>query len=587
MVAPFLYKFYFIARELLIYNRKEWSVCVSKTARTDVTKIVKECGVELYEKKTKDKIDRLYERKKFFMLLFAEAIGKGCNLLDDQYITLFQKIHKKDSQDDFLNVQSFKNIDDLIEYVDKHRYNAETYFNLATTDGNGRATENLKYRYFLAWDFDKKDNPDLNSKEIMFRFKNLNLWYHAIVDSGNGYHVYLMIKKTDDLKKVDEVTKAIGAKLGADPKAMLPTQVLRVPITFNCKNDKAKQVNIIYMFDKNTVNPYDVHKLYDKYCKTKTDIETGKPDITIKYVLNKSVFPPCIASMVKGVTDGDRNFALKRIISFLKLYRYSRSESWNVVKEWNYRNSPPMSDNELEYQFNYIWEKDYNCFGCITNDAQIQAQIIQYCDKESCKSKSKDEILFVEGETIQMEYKICKKLEPQKKANVLQLKGNHLLLLSVLKNNPEGRYTNEIIERLTYKGKCCISITTLNKILNELADNGYIDKTQGNKRKSEKDFYKMNNIKCDEINKFNMSYFTVLGVIKENISAEDFKVYCYLRYRLSKGLNVIQDKLADELGVTQQAISIHIQNLLREKYLELKDIDYSGVFNANIYKINF
>jgi len=517
-----------------------------------------------------DKIDKMYERKKFFMMLFSEAIGEGNNLKDNEHIRLLQTMKKP---------RFFNNIDDMNNYIENNRFGVNTFFNLSTTDNKAGRTENLKSRYFLAWDFDKKNDSALDAKEIMFRFKKIKLWYHILVDSGNGYHVYTIINKTDDLQKVEEVTKAIGKKLGADPDAMLKTQVLRIPYTFNVK-DKPKQVNIIKMYPKDTVKPYDIEKLFKKYCNKVSE------DRTIKYALDKSKFPPCIVNMLKGVSDGDRNFAMKRLISFLKLYKYSQSESWNIIKEWNYRNKPRMPDKELEYQFNYIWSKPYNFCGCIiSKDTELQAKLNIYCDKEACRNKSKDDILFVEGKTIQIEYKICKKLEPQRKG-VFQLKGNHLLLISIFKNNPEGLGTDEIIRSLTYKSKCCLSKKTLGEALNELSENGYLTKIKGNRRIKEKDFYKLNDIKCEEMEKFNLSYSSALGVIAKLISPEDFKIYCYLRYRLSKGLTITQDKLADELGMERTTITYHINNLMESKYLELKYVDYSNGYGRNVYKIN-
>jgi DNA-binding MarR family transcriptional regulator len=522
----------------------------------------------------KNTIDRLYERKKFFRLVF-NGIQK------DEYIRLFQYKKGEENKEDYKHPTYWNDIDDLNNYIESHRYSANTFFSLTSTDDKGGATENLKYRYCLAWDFDKKIDSKLDSKEIMLRFSKMNLWYHILIDSGNGYHAYMCIDRTDDLNKVEEVTKAIGEKLGADPEAMLQTQILRVPITFNIK-DKKKQVNIIKMYPKDTVKPYSIDKLHKKYCNTASE----KTDRTIQYALDKTAFPPCIINILNGVSSGDRNFALKRLISFLKLYKYNESKSRNIILEWNYKNEPPLPDSEIKYQFDYLWEKPYNCFGCITNDTLLQSQIKTYCNKETCRNKSKEDFFFIEGEFIQVEYKICKKLEPQKK-DVFQLKGNHLLVIGVLKNNPEGLSTDEIIKQLTYKDKCCLSNKTLNKILNDIADNGYVIRIKGNKRNKEKDFYKMNDIKCEEFEKFNLSYFAVLGVIKENISPEDFKIYCYMRYRLSKGLSLTQEKLADELGISQQAISLHIKKLIDEKYLELRNINYSdNVFGVNVYKVN-
>jgi len=519
-----------------------------------------------------DKLDRQFEIKKFLRAMFN-------NIAKDEYIRLYQ------NNENYQNISYWNDIDELNNYIEVNRFGLNTYFNLATTDGEeerGGTTEHLKYRYFLAWDFDKKTNDELDAKEIMFRFKKLNLWYHALIDSGHGYHAYMVIEKTDNLNMVEELTKAIGLKLGADPEAMKKTQILRIPYTFNIKEPtKIKQVNTIKLFDKSTIKPYKLNRLYKDYC---SKISKNR---TITYALNKTKFPPCIKNILKGVIDGNRNFALKRIVSFLKLQKYTEPESRNIIEEWNYKNDTPEKEKELEYQFNYIWNRDYICFGCITDDITLQSQIMQYCELEKCKSNSKEDILFIEGDTIQLEYKLCKKLETQRK-DIFKLNGNDLLLISILKKNNEGLNTKGIIKELTYDNKCSLSRPTLVKSLKHITDNGYTTKIIGNKRKGEQDFYKFNLIKCIDIEKINLSYFAVLGVIAGNISSEDLKIYCYIRYRYKKGLSLTQEKLAIELGISQQAISKHINNLIKKKYLNLKYVDYSiNPLGSNVYSINY
>jgi DNA-binding MarR family transcriptional regulator len=334
------------------------------------------------------------------------------------------------------------------------------------------------------------------------------------------------------------------------------------------------------MYEKSTVRPYNIDKLYEKFCNKQTE----SSDRTIQYALNKSNFPPCIVNMLKGVNDGDRNFALRRIISFLKVYKYSESEGYNMVKEWNNKNNPPMDNNELDRQCKYIWGK-YNYFGCITKNEGSQAMINKYCNKEECKSQSKNDILPVEGESITMEYKLCTDLRRSKKK--FQLNGSHLLLISILKNNNGELYSNQLIQHLTYKGESCLGQRTLSQLINELADNEYITIIRGNKRKGERDLYKLLPIKSDDITQFNMSYFVVLGVIKQNITPEDFKIYCFLRYRLKKELSCTEDVISDELGISQQNVSYHINNLVKEKYIEKYHTDNNNsYFPSNYYRVN-
>jgi predicted transcriptional regulator len=86
-----------------------------------------------------------------------------------------------------------------------------------------------------------------------------------------------------------------------------------------------------------------------------------------------------------------------------------------------------------------------------------------------------------------------------------------------------------------------------------------------------------------------MSYFAVLGVIKQNITPESFRIFCFIKYRLQKKLSCTQDIIGDELGVSQQLISYHINHLIIEKYLEKEHTNNNNnniYFNSNYYKAN-
>ena len=93
-----------------------------------------------------------------------------------------------------------KDIDEAVSFCNrKDKYFYNSYYSLSTTDGAGRATENLKSRACLCWDFDKKDlGQDFNIKDILHLFKSIRLYYHAIIDTGHGYHVYVFIEPTTE-----------------------------------------------------------------------------------------------------------------------------------------------------------------------------------------------------------------------------------------------------------------------------------------------------------------------------------------------------------------------------------------------------
>ena len=469
-------------------------------------------------------------------------------------------------------------------YIEKYKFGCNTYFSLASTDKNGGAIENLKHRYCIGLDFDKKLDNTLDAKEIMFRFKKIGLWYHAIIASSSaGFHTYICIEETDDINKVVQVTKSLGQLLGADDKAELATQILRVPLTYNLKHNKSNQVNIIHMFEKNTIKPYNIDNLYNKYCSINN---SNTDDRTIKYEIKNTNMPPCIINILTGVEEGMRNWSLKRLVSYFKLYGYSKSESSIMIKEWNNKCDPGLSTHELEYQFNYIWDKPYKCFGCKTEDAIIQSQISKYCNKELCKNKSRN-IQYENKDMITIEYKICRKLEKVRRKSSVKLDSNEFFILSVLKNNPEGLKTSELIDKITYKNKCCLSKPTINKVLNNLANKKFIEIVTGIKSKKEENFYKVKCITCDNLNKINISYFAIVGVITGLISSSDLLVYTYMRYRINENLNLIESEIASLLGMTQQSLSTHIRSLIEAKYIEFKGKEFkNNKYGNNVYSLN-
>ena len=515
-----------------------------------------------------DKIDILFKRKKFFKIIFPKLNKR-------EYIRIFQKKNEK-------NKTTFWNdIDDMNNYIEKYKFSTNTYFSLATTNNQGGTTNDIKHRYCIALDFDKKLDNSINAKELMFKFKKIGLWYHALIDSGHGFHVYICIQETDDIEKVTKVTKVLSLLLQSDLKANLATQILRVPLTYNLKDIKHKQVNIIHMFPKKTIKPYDINDLYHKYCNETNNINK---DITIQYAKNNTNIPPCINTILNGVIEGERNWCLKRLISYFRLYGYNQNESYVMIKEWNQKCAPSISDQELEYQFNYIWDKPYKCFGCKTNDAVIQEQIYKYCNKQICNNRNKNNNI---EESVQIEYKIFKKIEFSRRQKKMQISGNELLILIVLKYNEKGLHTSEILQELTYNKEQYMNKITLNKYLQKLEEKKLIIKKNGNKKNREENLYIVRSIRTENFKMVNISFFCILGVLKKEISSEDLKIYCYIKYRLQQGLDVTQSSIADNLGVTQQVVSFHINNLINTRYIDIvgKDRAY-GKYGFNVYRLN-
>ncbi|WP_288679290.1 hypothetical protein [uncultured Clostridium sp.] len=135
-----------------------------------------------------DNLDKKYKVKKFLKVIF-----RGIDF-NRETIRTFQA--SKDGA--YKKASFFKDIDELVDYsVNKYTKFNNTYFNLATVSGESGATKDLLYRYCLGFDFDKKDlGEEFNHKDIVNLFKKLKIYCHCIVDSGNGYHAYIIINES-------------------------------------------------------------------------------------------------------------------------------------------------------------------------------------------------------------------------------------------------------------------------------------------------------------------------------------------------------------------------------------------------------
>ncbi|WP_298845922.1 hypothetical protein [uncultured Clostridium sp.] len=535
-------------------------------------------------------LDKQIEMKQFFKSLYAQEIVSGNKLKDNQYIRVFQNNKTNIEKDKiFSKIEFFNNIDDLVSYSSV-AYGLNTYFTLATTKNkeNGQE-ENLHTRYFLAWDFDKKDlGENFSCKDIVEKFKSIGLWYHVLVDSGHGYHAYTCIEPTQDIKKVLEVQKVLCDRLVADTNSTKTTQILRIPYTYNIK-EKVKRVNIIKIFKEDTIKRYNIDKLYNKYCCNAKD---NKDSRVTQYTINNTRLKPCVIDILKqGSGDGSRNIDLQKIVVSLRLRNKSKNDILHICTEWNTKNNPKMSDKELNYQVNDMYKNLHNAsYGC---------KECKYEHDEKCFSKVVSDFEHTENEII-IENKIAKQLKYTSRKGVKYMNGNKLLIFNVMKNNIEsGLYTDQIVKLITpRKGRCTLSKPVLIETLKSLVGDNTINKTKGNSRAGIKDFYSINAIKCDIDENFSVSYLATVLCINKVISTDELRLYYHMRYRqhllVQEGeaqgnlYQVKQTELAKDLGVTQPRISAIVKRLIENHLLDIyyKGISKNNGFEYNIYKLN-
>lgn len=531
-----------------------------------------------------DILDKQYKIKKFLMTLYQEAIREGNNLRDNEHIRIYQ--NNKSNQmsfNEFSKVEFFNNIDDVVSYVTKKNvYNLNTYFTLATTGSTSGTYENLKNRYFIGFDFDKKDYDNLTHKDIVNKFNQLKLKYHILVDSGNGFHCYMMINKTNDIKLVEEVTKTIAQKLGADLNATKTTQVLRVPTTYNIKDSK-KQVRIIKLYDKETIRRYDIESLAKRFCR---DVKSSS-DTNIKYALNSNI-KPCVAHVLEhGSKEGCNNYDLQRIVVDLRNKNKTLAQVKNICDEWNNKNEKSWSDNELNYQVENMYNNlNYVKFDCCN------------CDKKDiCNSVIETDFSYSDDRLLTVSETTMKALKKAKRKGVKVMEGNDLVIYGILKLHNKGLFYDELEKELTYKKKCRFSKPTIIKALGNLADNGFIEVETVGKKK----LYKLASIRNKVELTYNISFGATFECVKGNITTEELRLYNYMRYlhhkeqrenpKALKGnlFQMTQRDLAKEFGVTQQNISLMITNLLEEKIISTwyRQTSNNNGFDYYVYTLNY
>lgn len=486
----------------------------------------------------------------------------------------------------------FTSIDDAIRFTnraDKCYYN--TYYSVTTTDGEGRATDNLKTRSCIVLDFDKAQlGDDFSHIDILHKFKSIRCFYHCIVDSGHGWHVYIFIEPTTDLEAVEQVTKCLATLTGADPKATLKTQLMRVPDTVNIKEagtKNHKNVKIVWLAPDDKVKRLSISHYQHEYVTERTK------RTNIEYVMRDDHTPKCAANILEnGSTVGDRNSDLQTIVVALKRQGKSLAEIRAVVAEW-LANTEAMNDLEyqVEYMYNNLYNGVLNCRECphkaecyvvdtiVNNEAIADFPVLNIPNRDIVKVKN--------GRT---------------KGRGKYMNANMLVIYTILLRHNKGLFRDELVEELTYKSDrkgleptCLFSKNIITKVLAELNNNGFVEVFKVGR----KSFYKLKSNRVAEDMKFRVSYASTYECIKGSITPEELQLYCYMKYLnkvtpKAKGqdpysLRVNQDTLARDLGVTRERITQMIGNLLDEKLLTIyrRDVSRDNGYKFNTYLLNY
>ena len=534
----------------------------------------------------------------------VENREKFIHFLDNVYsdLTTNEKIRLMEFNEEGTPIQRFCNTkQELVEFVERSiKTKSNYYLQLATIQKqafNGK-TENLLNRSCLVFDFDKKDYEEgFNHLDIIDRYSKNNIDYHCIIDSGNGYHVYTFIEKTDNIELVDKIQNKLCDLLGADRNAIKKTQIMRIPYTFNAKDiENLKHVNIFHIYDNIRKKDITYYEKMFLNTGTETDDTENKDKLYIK-----TETKPCITNMLEnGVKEGNRNNSLLKIVTHFKQKKYTLEQVRDITTEFNNKCVPPLPHSELEYQTRYIYENvnyaKYDCEQCTTflKNKCIQFNGLNDFSFEKVQGKY---------ELIKINEKDMKKLEKRKTQE--QMEKASVLIYHLLLHNECDMSISEIEKELTTEQKQALSKPTILKALKNLLNIGLIELIENISDKGQKQ--KLYRATISDTKDKEMNYFISSGAlyecIKGNISLNDYRVYNYMRYLKNKNdreneikrvvgnrFYINQEKVAEGLGTTQQQISKSILNLEKKKILSVykyKSDRKSKKLYYNVYTFNY
>ena len=518
-----------------------------------------------------------YELKKVLMELYRPIVGTGNNISNNENLILCYKNSKTGVMEE---TRAFNNIDDFIIYIANSRRTSycETYFNLYTSENDQRKTEYIKTACFIGLDFDRKDfeakGIELNINYIQSKFHEIGLFYNLLVNSGNGIHVYIYIEPTENIDLVVKVAKEIAKRSGADINACKPTQLLRVPFTFNNKqlSEGIKKPVVLIHMDESPMRK-DINKIAKKLFRKETGTnKTLKITNGCMKINDLTTIP-----IEKGISRHEELLWL-----YGKLLQFNTTQGQIMVACEKFQELNNLED--FEYQVKWLKENGKSLSPCGN---------CKY--KGKCHNYIEEDIDYTSGQYFETTEKTIKKCS--KKGNGT-MSGDMLVVYALLKVYYEGITQTEILEQLSKneKKKPCISKPTLIKLLKEMEQMKLIEvTTEGNKK-----LYKLNskvdNIKHEEY-KFLINFASADKVIQGQIKSEDLRLYCFMKYlhnvekrtnkKTGNVFSIRQMELSRLYGEDQGNISKRINRL--EEYGLLGIVYRKSIYGRDyyIYKLKF
>ncbi len=226
------------------------------------------------------------------------------------------------SQSNVVFNQFFSDIEKALSFIGSKKSTDNIFFGVSSrkNDSSGKKANCYKLNALFV---DIDCGSDGHKKESMFKSKQDALDFidnmhgipkpSIIVDSGNGLHLYWLLKQPitfdsdKDINRTEGLLKKLSLIFGGD-SAYDISRVLRVPVTFNYKTKSPKQCKIL---EANYNNRYELIEITN-HPLLQLNLEIFKPSKSLKHNYHSLLF-----GNIDDFDTDDRSSIEQSLITFL------------------------------------------------------------------------------------------------------------------------------------------------------------------------------------------------------------------------------------------------------------------------------
>ncbi len=411
------------------------------------------------------------------------------------------------------------------------------------------------------------DYDNMSQVEVEYRIDNAGLpGPSMMINSGHGIHAYWLLDKSAGAE-IEPILKTISNKTEADGQAAETARVMRIPGTLNVKDEPVsceiiEKNNKIYSLE-------DIADLLGVEAKESPHGNNGAVEGFSGYKgldIDK-INRPCMKSILEGVSEGQRNWALGRLTKYLQIVEgYNKKKTLKILMEWNKLNDPSENNNKLKNDFKAYWKGNYKLLGCKMKDNDYQQNLNEHCNRSECNFSNTFTELKIDNQV---------KFNNRIFNNYKKISGNALIVYGILLREKQGLNTIQLKKSIYnhYSKKPCMSRPSIYKAINNLKTMGLIKVRE---RPGRPKFCKIKPQGTYGVGYTLLTNGAIHGAIDGRVTPAQFKVYVLLfKYAYGAGEafpGVLT--LADKMGITHQAISNHLKDLENRNYIK-REYEYN------------